>query len=110
MPFVNVIHSDDTIDNDLLAINLTEVISKITGKPKQYVQVNILKSECLFFGGNNSPSAKLEFQAINQPSANWSAALTESITRFSRIQPERVFITYTLFDASNWSYNGATLG
>ena len=103
---------DQNQQNTLLK-KLSAITAKETGKPEQYVMVEILSANMLM-GGSHEATACVDARGIGGFDPGMNRRLSENICRTLqetlKISPDRVYITFTPYKASDWGWNGNTFG
>ena len=111
MPLLSVSTSIEIKEKNLFLKNCSQLVSKLTHKPEQYVMVRLFDQIPMHFNLDQSPSCFIEFKSIG--SLNPSE-MSEEISKFILdqigIPINRVYICYEDINASNWSWNGKTFG
>jgi len=111
MPLLSVSTSIQINEKKLFLKNCSQLVSKLTHKPEQYVMVRLFDQIPMHFNLNQSPSCFIEFKSIgslNPPE------MTKEISTFIfdqiGIPINRIYICFEDINASNWSWNGKTFG
>ncbi len=102
----------DQSRTDLL-MKLSRIVAETIGKPEQYVMVTVNRSDILM-SGQPGPSAFVDLRSIGGLSGDMNRKLTERICdaleESLAIPPDRVYLTFSDVEASNWGWNGTTFG
>ena len=98
MPYVNIQTniSDKEINDDFIK-SLSATVARLTGKPENYVAIQVSGNQRLFFGGTNEPAAMLEFVSIGLQSKDTKPITAEIQTMLEEklhIDPQRVYIRF----------------
>lgn len=102
----------DEKSSSLLA-EMSQLISKETGKPERYVMVELTGGKPMLFGGSDRPLAYLECKSIGLTGAqarSLSASLSRLLEKEMAIPPDRVYIEFCNCPAEFWGWNGSTFG
>ncbi|XP_067911719.1 macrophage migration inhibitory factor-like [Heterodontus francisci] len=97
---------------DVLAEELTAVLSKELGKPKQYIAVHIVPDQMIQFGGSTEPCALGSLSSIgkigSKQNKTYSKVLFELVNKHLHISPDRMYIVFQDLDAANVGWNSTT--
>ncbi|XP_034294482.1 macrophage migration inhibitory factor [Pantherophis guttatus] len=103
--------SRDALPEGLLA-ELTEELAKATGKPAQYVSVQVNPDQVMSFGGSSAPCAICSLHSIGKISAPqnkaYSAMLSALLAKRLRVPADRVYINFYDMAPANVGWNGST--
>ncbi|KAM6423009.1 macrophage migration inhibitory factor [Liasis olivaceus] len=109
-----VVHTSvprDALPEGLLG-ELTEELAKATGKPAQYVAVQVLPDQVMSFGGSCAPCALCTLHSIGKISAPqnkaYTALLSALLAKRLRIPADRVYIFFYDMAPANVGWNGST--
>ncbi len=89
------------------------LMAEKTGKPEQYVMVEIVDKQAMLFAGTDAPLAYLECKNIGLSVAQTqplSAAIAQLLQQELQIEPARVYIEFSDCSAAYWGWNGSTFG
>ncbi len=113
MPFLLVktnVPLDHTMSSAIMH-QATIVISQATGKPKNYIMVNVCGGENLMFGDKLDPCAYLEMKSVGMTAEQiplLSAGLAKMMEEKLHIPPNHVYIEFASVPGKMWGYNGST--
>ena len=111
MPLLTVSTSIEIKEKNLFLKNCSNLVSKLTKKPEQYVMVRLFDQIPMYFDGDQSPSCFIDLKSIGslKPSL-----ISEDISIFISnqigIPTSRIYIFFEDIDASNWAWKGKTFG
>ena len=112
MPSINVKLSFKVTDNQKSALlsKLAEAASKATGKPQSYIMTIIEDNVTMSLGGDNDHCAFIDYRQIGAVNGNSnkkaSKALTQVLENELKINPQKVYITFTGFNGNCWGCDG----
>ena len=89
----------------------SQTVSKILGKPENYVMVAIQDVTQMIFAGSNQPLAYLQLKSLGLPetsTADFSQALCDLIHKELGITPERIYIEFSGPERFMWGWNNKT--
>ena len=112
MPLVNLKTSSNQIKNeqDLLE-SLSLEISRLTGKPEQYVMAIIQTGVPMSFAGTNASCCFVEVKSIGSLDPDkMTNSLCNLIESKTGIPSNRIYIAFEDFEASKWGFNRKTFG
>jgi phenylpyruvate tautomerase PptA (4-oxalocrotonate tautomerase family) len=115
MPFLKL-NTNSTLDTELkseLLGELSQLVSKETGKPERYVMISIEEHNAMLFAGNTSPLAYLECKSIGLSSSQaktLSALICQLLNTRLSISQDRIYIEFSNCPADFWGWNGSTFG
>ena len=96
-----------------LLSDLSQLLSKETGKSERYVMVELAGDRPMLFSGSDEPLAYLECKSIGLSSAQ-AKALSSSISRLLQnklqLSSDRIYIEFSNCPAEFWGWNGSTFG
>jgi len=113
MPFL-MMKTNMPLDNAMaseLMTHGTNVVARVTGKPKSYIMVTISGNEHLMMGGTIDPCAYVEMKSIGLPDEQikpLSAELTKMLMAKLHLPANRVYIEFAAVPGKYWGYNGST--
>ncbi|XP_013917301.1 PREDICTED: macrophage migration inhibitory factor isoform X2 [Thamnophis sirtalis] len=103
--------SRDALPEGLLP-ELTEELAKATGKPAQYVSVQVNPDQVMSFGGSSAPCAICSLHSIGKISAPqnkaYSAILSALLAKRLHVPADRVYINFYDMAPANVGWNGST--
>jgi len=113
MPFLKITTSA-TIDSEQQSRFLkicSGLVSDHLNKSEQYVMVG-MEPGSLLMSGDEAPAAMVELRSLGglSPEKNkeLSAAICDALETYLEIPAQRVFITFSEIDRSNWGWNSDT--
>ena len=111
MPLLSVSTSIEINEKKLFLKNCSQLVSKLTNKPEQYVMVRLFDQTPMYFNMDYSPSCFIDFKSIGalNPS-EMSKELCTFISNEIGIPVNRIYICFEDIKASNWSWKGKTFG
>ncbi|XP_067861595.1 macrophage migration inhibitory factor [Heptranchias perlo] len=97
---------------DVLGEELTAVLAKELGKPKQYIAVHIIPDQMIHFGGSTEPCALGSLSSIgkigNKQNKTYSKVLFDLVNKHLHISPDRMYIVFQELEAANVGWNSNT--
>ncbi len=111
MPLLTVSTSIEINEKKLFLKNCSQLVSKLTNKPEQYVMVRLFDQTPMYFNMDHSPSCFIDLKSIgslNPP--EMSKEISTFISNQIGIPAKSVYICFEDINASNWSWNGKTFG
>lgn len=93
------------------ALELSEVVAEILGKPEEFVQVVVEGGRAMAFGGTVEPTAQLDIASIGltkSQAENCSYRLCKLIELRFLIPPDRIYIRMSDHDREFWGWKGKT--
>ena len=111
MPLLSISTSKKINEKNLFLQNCSQLVSKLTNKPEQYVMIRLFDQIPMYFNVDLSPSCFIDFKSIGflNPS-EMSKEISTFISNQIGIPSHRVYICFEDIKASNWSWNGKTFG
>jgi len=116
MPMVKVTASVETDQGakEELALELSAICARDTGKPERYVAVFVETGAVASFGGETGAAAFVEARGIGGMSpdvvGNLSSDICSAIESALGIPGDKVYINFMDVPASMWGWNGSTFG
>ena len=111
MPLLSVSTSIEINDKNLFLKNCSQLVSKLTNKPEQYVMVRLFDQTPAYFNMDQSPSCFVDFKSIGSLNpSEMSKEISIFISNQIGIPINRIYICFEDINASNWSWNGKTFG
>lgn len=113
MPLVKISISDEISEDSKVALNnsVAESISRITGKPREYIMILIEDKRFLRLGVKTS-SALIEYSQLGKidcpKKAELTLTLTETVNRYTSSSPNSTYVRFAEFSHENWGFNGET--
>jgi phenylpyruvate tautomerase len=93
--------------------DLSQLMSRGLGKPEKYVMVTIDEGEFIM-AGETGPAAFADVRGIGGFSRTTNQAFSKLLGTYLGetfgINSQRVYMTFTDIDATNWGWNGSTFG
>lgn len=96
---------------DALMRELSSVVSSVTGKPENVVQVVVVCGARMMKAGTVDPTAHIDFKAIAFDEAKAPALSKELCMTLEKrlgIRGDRVFIAFSSYKGSMWGVDGRT--
>ena len=111
MPLLSISTSIEINEKKLFLKNCSQLVSKLTNKPEQYVMVRLFDQTPMYFNMDPSPSCFIDFKSIGalNPS-EMSKEISTFISNEIGIPVNRIYICFEDIKASNWSWKGKTFG
>ena len=104
----------DSATASALAARLSPVVARTIGKPERYVMVLVAGATALCMSGAEGPAAFVDVRSIGglggTVNGTLCRAFSAALFEVAGIAPERVFATFTEFDAASWGHGADTLG
>ncbi len=92
---------------------LSKLMAQATGKPERYVMVTVGRAGMLM-SGESGPTAFADVRGIGGLTGKVNQEITQKLCDLLNqslgIPADRVYITFTNVEASNWGCNGTTFG
>jgi len=111
MPLLSVSTSIEIKEKNLFLKNCSQLVSKLTNKPEQYIMIRLFDRIPTYFNMDNCPSCFIEFKSIGSLNpSEMSKEISTFITNQIGIPIDRIYICFEDINASNWSWNGKTFG
>lgn len=113
MPYLTV-NTNVIIDDKQsrhISRELSQLISKETGKPERYVMINLSAGMRMLFDGSDAPLAYMECKSIGlsrSQTQTLSASLCQLLKKHLVIEKDRVYIEFSNCPAEYWGWNGST--
>jgi phenylpyruvate tautomerase PptA (4-oxalocrotonate tautomerase family) len=105
---------DDQSKKTAFLKECSSTISKILGKPEQYVMISYKHSDGMYFNGSEDPAAFCHLASIGRIGPDYnpkvSSAICKVLSTHLSIPSERVYIQFYDSQASNFGYDGSTFG
>ncbi|KAM6155410.1 macrophage migration inhibitory factor [Rhynchocyon petersi] len=97
---------------DSLVSELTQQLAQATGKPAQYIAVQVVPDQLMAFGGSTEPCALCSLHSIGKIGGTQNRAYTKLLcgllSQRLSISPDRVYINYYDMNAANVGWNNST--
>jgi phenylpyruvate tautomerase len=103
----------DPTQSQTVMKQLSNLIAQQTGKPENYVMIDLDSNRTMFFGGNSDPLAYLECKSLGLSSSQvkeLSPALCQYLNAELAIPKERIYIEFSDHPRDFWGWNGGTFG
>ena len=113
MPFLTIkvnMPLDNAMASELMTQG-TNIVARVTGKPKSYIMLNISGDEHLMMGGKIDPCCYMEMKSIGLPDEQirpLSAELTKMMMAKLHVPANRIYIEFSAVPGKYWGYNGST--
>ncbi|XP_077465977.1 macrophage migration inhibitory factor-like [Stigmatopora argus] len=92
----------------------TEELAKATGKPAQYIAVQINPDKMMVFGGKGDPCALCSLHSIGKISSSqnkqYSKLLCGLLNKHLGVSADRIYINFVDMDGCNVAWNNSTFG
>ena len=103
--------SIDAQKHDNIMKTLSDIVSKETGKPGNYIMVTIEQTP-IMLAEKSGNAVLFDIRGIGGLTQSVNAAITERLCQFCatefNIPPERVYANFTDVPRSNWGWNSNT--
>jgi phenylpyruvate tautomerase len=102
--------ADSEITDDFMK-QLSAKVAQVLGIPEQYVTVQVLGGQKLFFGGTNEPAAIMELASIGLPTNETAKISKEIMGVFEEklsIKTDRIYIKFTNVAGNMMGWNKKT--
>ncbi|XP_051926667.1 macrophage migration inhibitory factor-like [Hippocampus zosterae] len=110
---VNTNFAKNNLPETLLS-ELTEELTKATGKPDQFIAVHVHPDQVMMIGGKEDPCALCSFHSNENISCDqikqYSKLLCGLLNKQLGISPDRIYIKFVDMDPCNMSWNDTTFG
>ena len=111
MPLLSISTSIEIDEKILFLKNCSNLVSKLTNKPEQYVMVRLFDQTHMCFNMDQKPSCFIDFKSIGSLNpSEMSKEISTFISDQIGIPSNRVYICFEDIKASNWAWNGKTFG
>jgi phenylpyruvate tautomerase PptA (4-oxalocrotonate tautomerase family) len=115
MPLLNIYTSALTPApdaTDKLLKTISSSLSKLLGKPEQYVMTCLMPPARMTFAGNFEPSCYAELKNIGALSADTtaklSAELCQTLSQALGVPQNRIYIEFANIEPHLWGFDGET--
>ncbi len=110
MPYLNITTNQTIEDKETLLKTVSKTVSQATGKPENYVMIIINSDANMSMGGSTAATAFLDYRALGLPSDRtaFSDALCSLVNEQLNIDGDRIYISMTDSERSNWGWNYTT--
>ena len=92
---------------------LSNTLAEVTGKPEQYVMVTA-SQVAMQMAGKPGDAAFVDVRGIGGLSGEVNRRLSQQLCRLLNetlgVPPNRIYLNFTEFEASNWGWQGNTFG
>jgi len=96
-----------------LLASLSKTLAEVTGKPEQYVMVTA-NQVAMQMAGKPGDAAFVDVRGIGGLSGEVNRRLSQQLCRLLNetlgVPPNRIYLNFTEFEASNWGWQGNTFG
>jgi phenylpyruvate tautomerase len=96
-----------------LLASLSRTLAEVTGKPEQYVMVTA-NQIAMQMAGKPGDAAFVDVRGIGGLSGEVNRRLSQQLCRLLNetlgVPPNRIYLNFTEFEASNWGWQGNTFG
>ena len=110
MPYLNIVTNQAIQDEAALLKAASQTVSSASGKPESYVMVSISAQASMSMGGNDDPTAFLDYRSLGLPSNRTalSDALCSLIEDHLGVAGDHIYISMTDSERQNWGWNHGT--
>ncbi len=111
MPVLKVQTNAVIEDKEAFMQEATALLSKVLGKPAQYIMVIPEPGTEILFGGSSDPAAFVELKSISLPeeeTATISAALCTFLESTLGVPQDRIYIEFSNAERHMFGWNGGT--
>jgi phenylpyruvate tautomerase PptA (4-oxalocrotonate tautomerase family) len=110
MPYLNITTNQTIEDKETLLKTVSKTVSQATGKPENYVMIVINSDASMSMGGSTAATAFLDYRALGLPNDRtaFSDALCSLVNEQLNIDGDRIYISMTDSERSNWGWNYST--
>ena len=110
MPYINVSTSVRVNDKKKLLVEISNLVSSLTNKPKRFVMAKLDHSSEMYFE-DDSPCCFLEIRSIGSLNTSEIAKpISDFVYEKMGIPIDKIYISFMDVPASMWSWNGRTFG
>merc|ERR1712154_227482 len=103
---------DSIEDPKAFLAKLSQAVSESTGKPEQYVMVQIVPGLPMMFGGSDAPCASAFFTSIGKIGAEenkvHAAAVYPLVAKHLGVAEDRMYILFNNAEYHNMAWKGTT--
>jgi len=96
-----------------LLASLSKTLAQVTGKPEQYVMITA-SQVAMQMAGKPGDAAFVDVRGIGGLSGEVNRRLSQQLCRLLNetlgVPPNRIYLNFTEFEASNWGWQGNTFG
>jgi phenylpyruvate tautomerase PptA (4-oxalocrotonate tautomerase family) len=96
-----------------LLASLSKTLAEVTGKPEQYVMITA-NQVAMQMAGKPGDAAFVDVRGIGGLSGEVNRRLSQQLCRLLNetlgVPPNRIYLNFTEFEASNWGWQGNTFG
>jgi phenylpyruvate tautomerase PptA (4-oxalocrotonate tautomerase family) len=111
MPVLKVQTNLEIADKRKFMEDATALLSRVLGKPSQYIMVIVDANADMMFAGSNEPLAYLELKSIGLPknkTSGISAELCNFIEGEIQVPQNRIYIEFANAERDMFGWNGST--
>ena len=111
MPLLNISTNAKIRNEQILLAKSSNFISSLTGKPENFVMVQVIHSPSMYFAGTDELCAFIEIKSIGSlvPS-KMSKQICEFFSTELGIPIGRIYIFFQDVEPSQWAWNSKTFG
>lgn len=113
MPLLTLSTNTEIADPKALALDASNMVAEILGKPESYVMVKIEADQALCFAGSFEPAAHLRLKSLGlmeSETEKLSAALCGFVVDKLMIPASRTYIEFVSPPRSMWGWDKRTFG
>ncbi|MCW8854177.1 MAG: phenylpyruvate tautomerase MIF-related protein [Gammaproteobacteria bacterium] len=111
MPLLIIKTNSSIDDKNSFALEASQQVATILGKPESYVMININDNQTLIFAGSDQPAAYLELKSLGLPesqTSDISSALCAFINKKLGIDSARIYIEFSNAERHMWGWKDGT--
>ncbi len=111
MPVLKVKTNSEIADRKKFMEDATALLSRVLGKPSQYIMVIVDANAEMMFAGSNEPLAYVELKSIGLPenqTSGISAELCKFIESEIQVPQNRIYIEFANAQRNMFGWNGGT--
>jgi len=110
MPYINVSTSLRVNNKKKLLVEISNLVSSLTNKPKRFVMAKLDDGSEMYFE-DESPCCFLEIRSIGSLNTSEIAKpISDFVYEKMGIPIDKIYISFMDVPASMWSWNGRTFG
>jgi phenylpyruvate tautomerase PptA (4-oxalocrotonate tautomerase family) len=111
MPVLKVQTNSEIADKKKFMEDATALLSRVLGKPSQYIMVIVEPNADMMFAGSSEPLAYLELKSIGLPE-NQTPGISAELCRFIEseidVPQNRIYIEFANAQRDMFGWNGGT--
>ena len=101
----------NNLEKPELLKQLSQLIAAETGKPENYVLIELNENSHMLFAGTSNPLAYLECKSIGLTTVqakSISSSISQCLESLLAIKRERIYIEFSNCPGEFWGWNGST--